>query len=201
MVAVRVQRLVERLGEDVVGEGDVVVRTPDAHGLVDGPAERAVVHHYVAHRLGNCAFDLECVAVRRIGADPVVAHAYAQVLDQDVRRLDLDGCAANQDAWRWRRLACDGEVVVADREIRREFDRARHFEHTDTRRGCVHASLQGADATRVDIGHLVYRATTTGRCVHAESSSSRDDGYSMGSGSGENCSSGEGGPDRAAGHL
>ena len=36
-------RIVQRLGEDVVAERDVVVRTPDARDLVDRPAEGAMI--------------------------------------------------------------------------------------------------------------------------------------------------------------
>jgi hypothetical protein len=90
--------LVERLGEDVVRQRDVVVRPPDAQRLVDGPAERAVVDHDVAHRLGGGAFDLERVAVGRVRSHRIVTRANAQVLDQHVGGLDLDRRAANRDA-------------------------------------------------------------------------------------------------------
>ena len=97
-VVLRMQRLVERFGENVVGESDVVVGTPGARDFVDGPAERAMIDDHVAHRLLRAAFDLERIAIVGIRTVGVVSRADTDVLDEHVGGGDLDRGTADHDA-------------------------------------------------------------------------------------------------------
>ena len=81
---VGMKRVVQWLREDVVGESDVVVGTPDARHFVDGPAERAMVDDHVRHGFFRAALELERIAVVGIRAVRIVAGAHANVLHQDV---------------------------------------------------------------------------------------------------------------------
>src|SRR5678816_1914724 len=97
-VVLRMQRLVARFGEYVVGERDVVVGTPGARYFIDRPAERTVIDDHIAHRLRRGAFDLEGIAIVGIRTVGVVSRADTDVLDEHVGAGDLDRGTADHDA-------------------------------------------------------------------------------------------------------
>ena len=159
MLALRVRRIRQALGDDVVAEGDAVrraaaplvrrlageARAGGRQVLVDGPGHRAMIDDHVVRALRRERIRLAAAALRRVGR----ARAHANVLQHHVVRRDVDAGANQRDAGRRRGLAGDGEERLGDLDLAlREVDDAADFEHDDARAIRFERGQQRARAAR-----------------------------------------------------
>ncbi len=178
MAALWMERIVERFGEYIVAERDVIPAAPHACQLIDRPLERAMIDDDVLERVRR--LDLERIAVFGIRTFGVIARTHAQVLHEHVGSGDSQTAASQHDAGRRCSLPGDRDVRIIDGHIALHANRARHFEHADARPTRGHACAERSLAGVAQIRHPVDLAAAASGCVDTEAGGIRNHGKCIG---------------------
>ena len=176
VLALRVRRIRQALGDDVVAESDAMggagaplggaraakTRTRGRQVLVGRPREGAVIDDDVVRSAARRqSVDFPVAALGGTG----FAGTHANVLDDDVVRPDADATANNGDARCGRGLARDGHMRLADRQVLpREVDDPADLEDDHAPSGSLQGSAQRAGSAGGEAGdthHLAAAAAVS----------------------------------------